>query len=69
VKFLEIPEMASNPLPQQNNGKEKSRKKLPIISLKFILTRKGEDFAEVLILYCGDFSVHLISAGTPKRNS
>ena len=60
MKFLEIPEMASNPRPQQNNGKEKSREKLLIISLKFILARKGEDFAEVLILYCGDFSVHLI---------
>jgi hypothetical protein len=51
VTFLEIPEMPSNPLPQQNNGKEKSRKKLPEISQKFILIRKGEYFAEGLILY------------------
>jgi hypothetical protein len=49
VKFLEIPEMASNPLPQQNNGEERGKKKLPIISLNFILIRKGEDFAEGLI--------------------
>lgn len=38
-------------------AKKKSRKKLPIISLKFILTRKGEDFAERLILYCVDFQL------------